>query len=51
MKKWAEVPPRSAVAIGANETNEQQIAPQEIAKAQDHQLGQTVGPTQEHFFE
>ncbi|MFZ0211144.1 MAG: type IV secretion system DNA-binding domain-containing protein [Candidatus Acidiferrales bacterium] len=52
IKKWAEIPPKSAVAIGATETNEQQLAPQEIAKAQDHHLGQTVSaPTQEHFFE
>ncbi|HEX5423347.1 MAG TPA: type IV secretion system DNA-binding domain-containing protein [Candidatus Acidoferrales bacterium] len=52
-KKWAETPPKvAAAAIGTAETNEQKLAPQEIAKAQEHHLGRTVSvQTQEHFFE
>ena len=52
-KKQAEMPPKSAAAIGTTEANEQKLAPPEITKANDHHLGRTVSvPTQErHFFE
>ena len=52
INKWAEAPPKPVAAIGTTEGIEQKLAPQEIAKAQDHHVAGTVSaPTQEHFFE
>jgi hypothetical protein len=50
IQKSSETPP-TPTALGATETNEQKLAPQEMKKTYDHHLNHTVSAQQEHFFE